>query len=473
MRYSARLLLVSLPFAVAAAVGCSTSTPRDGQASPTNPPDPTAPGEVTSDAGTTPKVGPLEAGTVIDHILSTGQSNSIGFAAQPPLSLEPSPGNLMFDHGVMTAADCDENGCKRYEKPSGFSDLVEGDTYYADRVETMSSGMASEIGRLRSAAGEPASRLLVSVHGRSGNTYWCLSKKGCAFLEGQGYVRPFDEAMMQIADAKALAVAAGAGYTVRAVTAIHGESDHYAAQFPLDGTDGTSNAIVTYADALLEWQRDYDAAIRAATGQAETVPLFISQMANWNDTPHSEIPSRQLEAHVRSAGRVIVIGPTYQLPYAPDCIHFTNRGEKQLGEYFAKAYQRVITEHGVWEPLRPLQATAADNVVTVRFQVPKPPLVLDTQLVSNPGNYGFEMVDAAGGALVIESVTLTGADTVAITTSGASAGGRVRYAYTAQPLTCPGPETGPRGNLRDSDASTSASGTPLFDWSVSFDIPIE
>lgn len=168
MRSRAHRALLSLSPIAAIVLGCGTSTPRDGQGSHATGADPSRPGE-TSDGGA--PSGPV-AGSSIDHILSTGQSNSVGFAATPPLSMQPSAGNLMFDRGVMTAADCDENGCKRYEKPTGFSGLVEGDTYFSTPVETMSSGMANEITRLRNAAGEPESRVLVSLHGRSGNTYW-------------------------------------------------------------------------------------------------------------------------------------------------------------------------------------------------------------------------------------------------------------------------------------------------------------
>jgi hypothetical protein len=53
------------------------------------------------------------------------------------------------------------------------------------------------------------------------------------------------------------------------------------------------------------------------------------------------------------------------------------------------------------------------------------------------------------------------------------AGARVRYASTAQPGTCPGPQSGPRGNLRDSDATASNHGYPLFNWGVQFDAPVE
>jgi hypothetical protein len=471
MRSYVRSIVLLLSTVVTVATGCGSTTPSNrGSAAGA-----TGPSGSGTDGGTAPDGGALPQGSGIEHVLSTGQSNAVGFNAKPPLSMQQTFGNLMFDPGVMTAAECDQDGCKRYEKPTKLVDLVEGDTYFTERLETMSSGLANEISKLRG-AGAASSRVLVSVHGRSGNTYWCLSKNGCNFLEGKGYVKPFDEAMLQVADGMALARASGASYKVRAVTAIHGESDHYAGQFPLDSSDGKVGAIASYADALLEWQRDYDAGIRAVTGQAEMVPLFISQMANWNDTAHSEIPSRQLEAHVRAPGRVIVVGTTYQLTYTGDCIHLTSESERQLGEYFAKAYHRVIAEGGVWEPLRPKKATAAGNVVTITYQVPKPPLVLDTTLVSDPGKLGFEVVDAAGTPLPIDSVAVAGADAVNVTLAAGTvlpAGAHVRYAYTAQPSTCPGPASGPRGNVRDSDDPPSNNGYPLFNWSVSFDAAIE
>ena len=31
----------------------------------------------------------------------------------------------------------------------------------------------------------------------------------------------------------------------------------------------------------------------------------------------------------------------------------TAEGYRQMGEYYARAYRRVVVEHGTWEPLRP------------------------------------------------------------------------------------------------------------------------
>ena len=177
---------------------------------------------------------------------------------------------------------------------------------------------------------------------------------------------------------------------MRAVTAVHGEHDHYGREsyFPLPGTDGKST-IADYGHALEEWQRDYEDGVKAITGQTVPVPLLVNQYSHWNDRPTTTIAYEQLAAHVRSKGKVVVVGPTYVLPYSSDCLHFTGEGERHLGEYFAKAYSRIVLEGRKWEPLRPFKITIQGNVITARFLVPKPPLVLDTTKVTNPGNYGF------------------------------------------------------------------------------------
>jgi hypothetical protein len=68
------------------------------------------------------------------------------------------------------------------------------------------------------------------------------------------------------------------------VTAIHGESDDFGyamgtPEFPLDGSDGSFRSVASYADALLEWQRDYEAGVKGITGQSEGVPLLVSTHA--------------------------------------------------------------------------------------------------------------------------------------------------------------------------------------------------
>jgi hypothetical protein len=416
----------------------------------------------------------------VNHILSTGQSNAVANDGVPILSTSQPYGNLMFDSGVIPASSCDRNGCTAYDKPTMLVPLVEGDVFFGP-VETMSSGLANEASKLAKEiylAGKPHGThdILVSLHGRSGNNYYCLRKTGCPWWPDRAYLKPFDDAMKEVTDAYALATAANESYVVRAVTAIHGEADNYAnvageSLFPLPSTDGTS-IVHDYGEALEEWQRDYESSVRAIDKQTLPVPLFVSQYSHWNNSPTTVIAYQQLAAHVRSKGKVVVIGPTYVLPYSEDCLHFTGEGERHLGEYFAKAYARVVLEGLPWEPLRPVAISIAGNVITAKFLVPKPPLVLDTTKVTDPGNYGFEYADDSAVPPSIASVAIAGPDTVKVTLASAPLGGhkRLRYAYTFHG--CAGSGTIARGNLRDSDDTPSQSGYDLSNWAVHFDEPI-
>lgn len=413
----------------------------------------------------------------INHVISTGQSNSVAHEGRPVLTTEQPFKNLMFDVGVMTSGVCEQQGCRTYQTPTGFVPLTEGDTFWYP-VETMSSGLANEAAMLaQKKYMMPLPVLLVSLAGRNGLTYWCLRKGTCNFVDPT-YLVAYDESMKQVTDAQALARAAGKSYVVRAVTAIHGESDDFGyavgtPEFPLDGTDGTPGAITSYADGLLEWQRDYEKGVKAITKQSQPVPLLISQFSGWNDIATSAVTQFQYEAHVRSKGKVVIVTPGYTLDWASDCRHYTNNGERQLGEYFGKAYGRIVIEGRRWEPVHPKTLSIAGNVITAKYYVPSPPLVLDTQRVTDPGNKGFEVVDGAKNPLPITGVALTAPDTVQITLATAPAGKvHLRYAFTGTPHTCTGRFVGPRGNLRDSDTTPSQYGYELFNWGVHFDMAV-
>lgn len=414
----------------------------------------------------------------VNHVISTGQSNSVAHEARPPITSTQPFKNLMFDVGVMTSGVCEREGCRTYQKPTGFVPLVEGDTFWYP-VETMSSGLANEATALaKTKLNEVDHQVLVSLAGRNGLTYWCLRRGGCNFLD-PSYLNAFDENIKQVEDGKAIATSLGKSYVVRMVTAIHGESDDFAyatntQEFPLDGTDGTHQSIKSYADGLIEWQKDYEREAKAITGQTQAVPLLVSQFSGWNDIATSAVAQLQYEAHVRSAGKVVIVTPAYTLDWAPDCRHYTAKGERQLGEYFGKAYARIVFEGRPWEPVRPLKVTHAGAVITAKYAVPSPPLVLDTTRVIDPGSYGFEAVDAAGTRLTITSVALAGPDTVTVTLAApVPAGAHLRYAYTGVPHSCPGRFVGPRGNLRDSDNTPSQYGYELFNWGVHFDVAVE
>ena len=422
-----------------------TDAARDGDAKLTLDAFVDAPFDANTDGGVDADAGPMFTFNYADvnHLLGTGQSLSVGSQGTPILTATQPYDNIMFSGGV---------------KPSNaaltsFVDLVEGPSQ-----ETHNSSFANLVTHLAETVvfvGKPAPqnshRLLVSIHGVGGTAYSGL-KKGTA---------PFTAAIAQVQAAKTLTTNANQSYIVRAVTNVHGESDHVGSN-------------VNYMQNLIDWQKDYDTDVRAITGQVERIPMLHSQISSWTKYGQatSAIPMAQLDASTSSSGAIIMVGAKYMLPYVADGVHLTNHGYRQMGEYYAKVYRHVILEGKTWEPVRPSSASLAGDTITVTFHVPVPPLVFDATLVSNPGNYGFEYTDDAGaGTPTIQQVTLDGTTAVKIKLSAAPTGQnrRVRYAFTGTGGAKAGATTGPRGNLRDSDATPSLHGYKLYNWGVHFE----
>jgi hypothetical protein len=459
--------------------------PRDGEDAGVDGATSAAP-----DAGSAPVYVDFD----INHVLITGQSNAVSNSGTPVLSTSQPFTNLMFDTGVMpmkggfaNPADhasartegCDGEGCTAYQEPTKLVPLVEGDRFFDYEVETCASGLANEISHLATTRHAMQKHdVLASIHARSGVTYQCVRKGSCNYKPD--YLGPFEQGMKEVTSGKALATALGKSYVVRAVAAIHGESDHYSyssatEEFPLAGTDGTAGAIASYADGLVEWQRYYETGVKAITGQTLPVPLFVSQISGWNDLPSSKVAQFQIDAHVKAPGKVILIGPSYALPLdQSDCLHFTNEGERRLGEYFAKVYAHVVLAGKTWEPVRPKAVTRAGAVITIVFHVPKPPLAIDTTRVAPAANQGFTFDDGTGAGPAITAVEVTGPDTVQVTLDAEPTGTtkRLRYAMNQPTAACIGTPTGARGNLRDSDDTASKHGYDLQNWAVHFDVAV-
>ncbi len=87
------------------------------------------------------------------------------------------------------------------------------------------------------------------------------------------------------------------------------------------------------------------------------------------------------------------------------------------------------------------------------MHVPVSPLVLDTDMVSNPGDYGFEVWgDTDGAKKTIQSVTVSGNRVTLVLDADPDQTVVVKYARGTQGANA-GPTTGARGNLRDSDST--------------------
>jgi hypothetical protein len=393
--------------------------------------------------------------TTLNHILVTGQSLSRGFTSSPILTTMQPYNNLKFNTGTMNA-DYFANGAAVNVSPTSFVPLTE------NTVETGYATLANKVTQFANSViktnkyGVTDYRVLVSGHGYSAAAYSNIKKGSQCYTDG----------LDQITKGRSIAIAQGLTNKVRAVFVVHGESDHL-------------NLNSGYEANLMEWYNDYNADIAAIYGVSANVPMFHSQMSSWgyyNVGVTSLIPAAQLAAHRNNPGRIICVCPKYFLPYytASDNVHLTNEGEQVLWSYYAKAYAHVVLQGKVWTGVQPTAITRSGLVITATFSVPYGPLVLDTTNVTNPGNFGFEVVNSSNVVLTISSVVLSGSQVIVTVASGTPA--RLRYAYRSNTggglAAGAGPTIGPRGNLRDSAPVVHSNGFPLHNWCMHFDDPI-
>lgn len=250
-----------------------------------------------------------------------------------------------------------------------------------------------------------------------------------------------------IAQAAALAGVAQTSAGVLAVIYGQGESDG-------------ATARATYRDALVQLAKDYDADLRAATGQTKRVPLIGYQMSAGN----RNILLAQLDA-ARICDLVKIACPMYQFNYY-DNVHIDSVSSRRLGAYYGEAVKVLSIDGGEWEPLQPVAAQVIGNAITLTFN--KTGLAFDTTLIPAQTNHGFFVATGALQAVAINAVEILNSNQVRITCATTPAAGwTIQYGV---PAVGKGPYTGRAGNLRDSSGeSKSFDGWPLHNYSVMFD----
>jgi hypothetical protein len=407
--------------------------------------------------------------STIDHIYVTGQSLAAGHLGYPVLSSSQPYNGIMFYMGVRIDYSSGIALTSASAQLASFVPMVEGysdgqeppTTGQTSDGETMVSGCCNKLFSELTANDNILKQFLGSVSSWGGHDYVSIKQGTQVYMNGL--------AMFQAA--KNLATAAGQVYRVAALCLIHGEQDQ---------TENTP--IAKYAADIAQLQQNYQTDIQAITGQTTGVPLFMSQLSEQcanTTTRQLFIAQAQFQAFLANPGRVYLTGPKYIYPYA-DVQHLTNVGYRWEGEYMEKAIRKTVYEGTRWKPLYPLSITIYGAVISVKFNVPVGPLVIDTTLVSPPTNvtggmYGFEYYDNSGATPSISSVQVssTNSSIVQITLASAPAAGAVRqlaYAYTAGSNYGGGGTSGvaPRGNLRDSDPYPSLYGNTLYNWCVHF-----
>lgn len=400
-------------------------------------------------------------------VIGTGQSLSVGGGGLPIRPGEQPFGNLKVatadlawpidpsDPKITLEPLTEPAGRRSVGFPSSWPQNIDGETYH--------TSAANEISRL---VQDRFHRPYVTVHyevGESGQGMVRIRKE--PVREGVTG-RSYEAAMIQTKAVARLARAAGKSFGVGAIFMTHGETD-------------TGNAH--YEEELYRLWSDYNADLKAITGQREDVVMIVSQHNRLGERSPSTIAQWKLGVDHRD--HIVCSGPKYQYPYGRDALHLTAEGYRLLGEKYGQVYyERVVLGHK-WRPLEPERVTRRGTQVEVRFHVPQGPLVWDTTLgephPSSPewsSGKGFEVTDAGGKRVAIRSAAIRGRDTVVLElASDPGAGARLGYATFGEPTMQKPPfNASPHwGLLRDSDPFVGfTTQKPQPNFCVAFEMPL-
>jgi hypothetical protein len=384
------------------------------------------------------------------HIVSYGQSLSCGINGMPLQTTSALYNAIKFNGGVRAQ----DGGASSSANHASFQPFIEtfATTPDGDGYETLLGGCIKMLYDLTVKENygftNTSMKVLGSAPGEGGQQISSLSQYPGAYMQ-----RVKDD----LTYGYSLAQAGGKTYEPLAMLWIQGEANQAA------GTTATD-----YITAFASMMTQINSFAATVMGSAFTFPVFTYQFASWmNWTVNNNYPviPLALSALAETRDDVVLATAIYMLPHY-DRAHLTGPGYKIFGAYQGLAIKRTVLDGTKFTPLKPVDHLVQGNLITARFN-PVGGLVMDTSIVSDPGNYGFSLVDSSGNALTISSVTCK-YDTVTIAASAAiPAGAKLRYGFVGGTVnTNPGPTTGPRGCLRDSQGDTIIFDPTGVNWAM-------
>jgi hypothetical protein len=379
----------------------------------------------------------------IEHILSTGQSNSVG---------QGSGTDVLSSRVLYETA----YGLQLH-MPHIISPLIEPNSgIKLTRGETHQSGMVNTIEYLKQLRGDKGVNIFTSSHGLAGIAFSGIAPGTVSYRD----------LIAAVTYAKSYADTVGTTYSVPAVVFIHGEAD------------AALDTGYAYQHMLETMQSSLDKDIKAITGQSTIVRLFVQQMVGDN-SPSLKIPiqsrmkisTAQIKAMIANPDKIIVTSPSYFLPTAVEsrggAIHTSAKGYRWMGEYIGKAIDQTLHAGTPFYPLMPTSAKIIGKSVVIDFNSPVGALQWDGN--SNVKNRGFSFVGTS--PLTVNSVELTGPTQVTLTSKHPLPNG-VIVSYAGPSTYGPAyPKGG--GALIDSDATKSLYNNDLHNHCLRFNIQIK
>lgn len=374
-----------------------------------------------------PRALPFKVSKVATNfIIAYGQSLSTGVRAQSVLSLTQPYSNITFSNGVRG-----NGGVFTAVKPLVEDDAKPTPDGESDAAETVCSGTANyaSLAMYRENGISPSDHVIFcSTAGHGAYTIAQLAK-GSAWYNSQ-FLNHLNGAKNLKND-----------IALHAIAWLQGETD----------SNNTSYTKAAHLAALLKLQSDITVDAQAITGQDSPV-MFLTYQHSSRVKTNDAVPLAILEA-CETSDYFYFVAPTYAFPHYTDGLHLLAEGYKWIGAYYGRAYKQAVIDGIKPLAIMPKGATWHGNKITVRFDVPVPPLVLDTTNLAPTITQGFA-VSVGGIAQAITLVEVLNGDSVVITLSSALASApQVRYAFDnlGAGLTI---QNGASGNLRDSCPDT-------------------
>lgn len=274
----------------------------------------------------------------------------------------------------------------------------------------------------------------------------------CIFPGGQGATaianlskgtKPYQKFIEDIKSAYEEATENGWEFIIPAICWMQGESD--IVDYP--DTD--------YKQMLQQIRNDMNADISSITKRNENIPFICYQANSLTRAEHFKaqdydcretyVPQTFVEL-LRDDSCFWASGPTYPYTCVGEKIHIDAIGQQSIGALAAKSVLEILRGKERFRGLIPVSMTSQDSSVTIHFNVPCPPLSIDTIQVAKAEYYGFSVINKQNQNIA-KSIVL-GGDSIIINCTEAPIDCRIRYAVNGDYMKS-GNLHGPRGNLRD------------------------
>lgn len=279
----------------------------------------------------------------------------------------------------------------------------------------------------------------------------------------------YDKFLYELEQAYKKAKDRGWDFYVPAICWMQGESD-----------------IIEYSDydykqLLKEFQENINNDIQKITNQTNNIPFITYQSnvitraeffnANNYESTEMTVPQTYVDL-IREDTMFWASGPTYPYTFVNEKLHIDGIGQQHMGYLDAIAVMNIIKKEGKTFGVTPTSIISEKNDVLIKFNVPCPPLVIDTILVCPIEHYGFSVITKENKD-ILTSITIED-DIVRLSCSQSPIDCMVRYAVNGESMKS-GNIHGPRGNLRDSQGekekfSIGKKTYPVYNWAYQFNM---